>query len=393
MKVLVLQSELGVLRGGGENFTRNLFTAFAERGHLISAAFFSDNRGQYPIPLPATVEPIPIPVWSSANLGQETLASIGRYISNENTRRKWDRVKEALSWRTGRWHRSRFRRKVELKFADRWKEFDVVYVHGNSLLASQVARYRPTVLRLPGPVTAELEPVLRRVQAVCANGDAFAQIRCFLGDHATELPIGVDTDVFKPGITSVRNDLGWNGQHRVIGYVGRLLHLKGTDILAAAFRRISKAVPMVRLLIVGKGPEEDYIRSVLASEISSGFVHLEPDINHSQLAQWYRAMDLLVMPSRYENFSNAVVEAMACGIPFLAADVGGNKIMAKSGSGWVFESGSISALSVSLDKILAMDGELKARGRIGVDYVRRLHNWSSSAERLEQIIKDRLGVR
>src|SRR5258708_32145532 len=39
MKVLVLHSELGVLRGGGENFTRNLFAAFAERGHSVAAAF------------------------------------------------------------------------------------------------------------------------------------------------------------------------------------------------------------------------------------------------------------------------------------------------------------------------------------------------------------------
>jgi hypothetical protein len=42
MKILVLHSELGVLRGGGENFTRNVFVAFAERGHDVSAAFIAD---------------------------------------------------------------------------------------------------------------------------------------------------------------------------------------------------------------------------------------------------------------------------------------------------------------------------------------------------------------
>ncbi len=45
MRVLVLHSELGVLRGGGENFTRNLFAAFGERGHHVSACFVADLAG------------------------------------------------------------------------------------------------------------------------------------------------------------------------------------------------------------------------------------------------------------------------------------------------------------------------------------------------------------
>jgi glycosyltransferase involved in cell wall biosynthesis len=339
------------------------------------------------------MQPIPLKGWWSPNLGQTRLAAIGRYIPRESLlRKKWDHIQEAISWRIFRWHNVRFQRRVEFEFTNRWDQFDIVYVHSNTALASQVARYRPTVLRLPGPVTRELEPLLRKVHAVCANGDALTQIQRFIGDHAVELPIGVDTNVFRPGATSIRNDLGWTDQHRVIGYVGRLLHLKGADLLVAAFRRIHKAVPSARLLIIGNGPEEAYIRPALAREISQGIAHLESDINHHELTPWYRAIDLFVMPSRYENFSNAVLEAMACGIPFLAADVGGNKIMAKTGSGWVFQGGSISALSESLKRILAGECELNERGRIALSYVRRLHNWSSSAERLEQIINDRLGV-
>ena len=56
MNVLVLHSELGVLRGGGENFSRNLFTAFAERGHRIAAAFVADHNGRYPLPLPSAIQ-------------------------------------------------------------------------------------------------------------------------------------------------------------------------------------------------------------------------------------------------------------------------------------------------------------------------------------------------
>src|SRR5712691_9530403 len=111
MKVLILQSELGVLRGGGENFTRNLFTAFAARGHRVAAAFVTDRRGRYPIPLPSSIEPLPIRGWWSRKLGQATLSSVGSCIPFESRfRMGWDRVQEAICWRTVRWHDRRFQR-------------------------------------------------------------------------------------------------------------------------------------------------------------------------------------------------------------------------------------------------------------------------------------------
>src|SRR5437870_3441974 len=129
MRVLVLHSELGVLRGGGENFTRNLFTAFAERGHQVAAAFVSNPRGSYPTPLPPCIDPIPIPGWWSRKLGQATLSTIGRRVPSESwLRAEWDRVQEAICWRTIRWHNEGFQRRIEHEFKNRWAEFDVVYV-------------------------------------------------------------------------------------------------------------------------------------------------------------------------------------------------------------------------------------------------------------------------
>jgi glycosyltransferase involved in cell wall biosynthesis len=394
MKVLALQSELGVLRGGGENFTRNLLTAFAARGHRVAAVFVADYCGRYPLSLPSCIEPIPIRGWWSRKLGQATLSSIGGCIPFESPHRAaWDRVQEAICWRTIRWHDRRFQRRIEREFAHRWRDFDTVYVHGNALLASKVARYRPTVLRLPGPVTADLAPVLRAVHAVCANGDVLAQIRAFLGDHAIELPIGLDSQSFMPGSTSVRSGLGWMGQHRVVGYVGRLAHLKGVDLLAAAFHEISRTLAEARLLIVGSGEEEGKIRSVLAKELARGTVHIERDVNHEQLPEWYRAMDVLVMPSRYENFSNAILEGLACGIPFLASDIGGNRILAETGAGWLFESESVSSLGARLRSIIGNPPEMKACGELGSCYARERYNWAASAECLERIIASRLGVK
>jgi glycosyltransferase involved in cell wall biosynthesis len=392
MKVLVLHSELGVLRGGGENFSRNLFSAFAQRGHHVAAAFVADRRGRYPLALPPVIEPIPIHGWWSNNFGQATLSDIGRLFSPRGKyRKKWDHIQAAIGWRVFSWHKRRFQRRVAERFAKVWVEYDAIYVHGDALLANMVARYRLTVLRLPGPVTSELEPMLRGVDAVCANGDALNSIRQFLGSHVTELPVGIDSLLFQPGPSEIRSALGWQGS-RVVGYVGRLTHVKGIDILAKAFRDAISRVPDLRLLVIGSGEESYSVRALLAREFAKGAVHLEPDVSHENLVNWYRAMDLLIMPSRYENFSNSLLEGMACGLPFLASGVGGNKIMAQSGAGWLFDPGSVDSLSAQLTNVTINGSELKRRGQCGFDYVRSHHSWLATAERLEQIFLSRGGA-
>ena len=383
MRILILQSELGVLRGGGENFTRNLFTAFAARGHSVAAAFVADWGGKYPLPLPSSIEPIPIPGWWSRNLGQTTLASMSSYLTSEGQlRAAMDRVQDAVAWRSCAWHNRRFQRRIEKIFAKRWTDFDGVYVHADPTLASRVSQHRPTVLRLPGPVAPELAPTLRAVHTVCANGDALQNLRAFLHDQVVELPIGLDTESFTPGMSSVRSNLGWSASHFVVGYVGRLTHLKGVDLLAAAFREALGKAPEARLLLVGAGEEEQHIRTVLANEIGRGFVHIEPGVDHEELPAWFRAMDLMVMPSRYENHSNALLEAMACGLPFLVSHVGGNRKLSESGAGWLFEPGSAPALSRALCHILGSGPQPKMRGEVARRSVCNHHSWASTPKAL-----------
>jgi glycosyltransferase involved in cell wall biosynthesis len=245
---------------------------------------------------------------------------------------------------------------------------------------------------LPGPVSSDLIPILRSIPAVCAHDDGLAHLRSQLSEKANELPLGLDTKLFSPGATSVRSILGWTDQHRVIGYVGRLHPIKGIDLLSTAFHVISRKSLNVRLLVVGSGEEEKNVRSELAGELSRGIAHIEPAMDQKQLPEWYRAMDLMVMPSRYETMSNAVLEGMACGIPFLASNVGGNRTLGETGAGWVFDSGSASSLTDRLREIVGDDSQLRHRGRVGFRYVQAYHSWATSAERLERIIAEHLGV-
>jgi glycosyltransferase involved in cell wall biosynthesis len=396
MKILVVHSELGVLRGGGENFTKNLFTALARRGHDVFATFIADSKGRYPIALSEEMKPIPLAGYWSRKLGQETLSSVARRIPPGTAlRATWDRLQAALCWRTVQWHDRRFACRIQQDFSKRWEEFDVVYVHSSPFLASHVARHCPTVLGLPGPVSAELAPVLKMSHAVCINGDAFTQVRKFLGDHAVELPLGLE-DVFRPGSTQVRERLGWTRNNWVIGYVGRLAFVKGVDLLVDAFKDLQKTIPAARLLIVGTGEEEAKLRSRLRPELAEGIAHFEDDVPHESLADWYRAMDLFVMPSRYENLSNAVLEAMACGVPFLGSDVGGNRNFVEMEGGWLFAHGSVDSLTKTLCSLAENPCRASDQGRLTAQKVRQKYKWETSAKRLEEIfqscIKLKMGI-
>jgi glycosyltransferase involved in cell wall biosynthesis len=392
MKVLVLHSELGVLQGGGENVTRELFGAFARRGHRVRAAFVADRRGRYPLALPDGFEPHPLAGWWSATVGQRSLSRWRhRLPAGGRLEAALDRVQEALSWRSFAWHKRRFRERIAREFVGRWDDYHAIYVHGDVILASQVASRRPTVLRLPGPVGADSIPFLQQVQVVCSNGDALVRTRDLVGDHVVELPVGLDAELFSPGTSSIRTRLGWGPDDCVLGYVGRLTHLKGVDILASAFRELAGALPEVRLLMVGCGEAEGRLRGQLAP-VAAGRVQLESSVPHHELPDWFRAMDVMVMPSRYENYSNALLEAMGCGLPFVASDVGGNRTLAAAGAGWLFESGSPAALRTRLSEVIARPGERRERGALAARMVRDHYSWAASAERLEAIIGDRLGV-
>lgn len=132
------------------------------------------------------------------------------------------------------------------------------------------------------------------------------------------------------------------------------------------------------------------MRVVLAQECRRGIVHMAGDVSHDQLSSWYRAMDVLVIPSRYENFANVAIEALACGVPVLASDIGGNRMLRELGAAWLFEPNSVTALSACLRSVIDNRAELKSHGEAGSRSVQHRYSWAASAERLESIIASHL---
>lgn len=133
-----------------------------------------------------------------------------------------------------------------------------------------------------------------------------------LGDGSSN---GVDVERFSPGMSSVRERLGIPTEAPVIGFVGRLTRDKGIPELLKAFDQILAVAPTARLLLVGWFDKaEDALGKGLRSRIER-----DPQIHFTGFVQdtstYYKAMDVMVLPTYREGFPNVVLEAAATGIP------------------------------------------------------------------------------
>jgi len=128
---------------------------------------------------------------------------------------------------------------------------------------------------------------------------------------------GVDVARFSPGPSDVRERLGLPIEARVVGFTGRLTGDKGVPELIEAFDTILKAEPEAHLLLVGWFDDaEDALSDDLRARIESHpRIHCTGFVDDA--APYYRAMDLMVLPTWREGFPNAVLEAAATGIPVI----------------------------------------------------------------------------
>ena len=144
---------------------------------------------------------------------------------------------------------------------------------------------------------------------------------------------GVDLDVFSPGSRdAARRVHGLAQDALVLLFVGRIQPLKAPDILIRAAAQMVAADPSLRRRLVvaicggpsGSGLDQptalfDLARSLGILEL----VRFEPPGDRATLVQWYRAADVVVVPSYSESFGLDAIEAQACGTPVVASAVGG----------------------------------------------------------------------
>lgn len=135
---------------------------------------------------------------------------------------------------------------------------------------------------------------------------------------------GVDFDKFHPASRDEsRQLLGLAHHHRLLLWVGRMVPVKGLDVLLKSLRILKDQKVDVTALLIGSGPLEGKLKTEVETLGINENVQFQGNIAHDHLPDWYRAADLTVLPSLSEGIPNVLLESISCGTPFVASRVGG----------------------------------------------------------------------
>lgn len=208
-------------------------------------------------------------------------------------------------------------------------------------------------------------------------------------------PPGIDHDVFRPGdADDARRWLGL-GTAPIVLFVGRIQPLKGLDIAVEAVAGlpgefgVGSGLP--HLVVVG-GPsgsegEHELTRAfdlALRLGLEDRF-HVVPPQPHTNLAGFYRAANLLVMPSRSETFGLVAAEAQACGLPVVASAVGGlPHVVCDGTSGFLVDGLDPADYTTAMLRILGDPAVATKLSDGAIEHAEQF-SWSTTADRLLEL--------
>jgi len=203
------------------------------------------------------------------------------------------------------------------------------------------------------------------------------------------IPMGVDTKTFNPKtLPSLRAKLGLGSEPLILS-LARLHPSKGLTNLIKAMRKVADEVRGAKLAVVGRGPEERMLKTQVNSlGLQSSVSVITEHIMHREMPGVYASCEVFVLPSIYEPFGSAAVEAMATGKPVVATRVGGLRdIVVHERTGFHLNPGDSNSLSDRLVTLLQDDG---LRKRMGSEARRRaveVYDWSVVAEQYEALYR------
>lgn len=248
----------------------------------------------------------------------------------------------------------------------RFDAIDAHYFFPDGVAAAMLARW----FKLPLAITARgsdinqiaQHPIARRAVVWAAGvadrlitvSRALRNALIALGTDASRIVVlrnGVDAARFKPvDRDEARRRHALDGSRKVVLSVGRLHPLKGHDLVIDAIA----AMPDTLLLIAGAGAERDALVAHAAVRGVTDRVRFLGQQVHEDLAALYSSADALVLASSHEGWPNVLLEAMACGTPVVATDVGGtSEIVTSPEAGILVQERSGKAIAAALQTLFA----------------------------------------
>jgi len=201
---------------------------------------------------------------------------------------------------------------------------------------------------------------------------------------------GVDVNRFRP-LTGVKDEmrkkLGISKDATVILTVRRLVYKNGIDTLLESAKLVIKKNPKLVFVVVGKGPDFEEVREKIAQLGLQRNFRLTGFVSEEELPGYYNAADFFVLPSKSgEGLPLVALEAMACGLPLIATNVGGTSEIMSEEYGKLVPPNSPNSLAEAILEFSCKDlAALKKKLRAMME---QKYSWDRNVEKLGKIYEE-----
>ena len=222
-------------------------------------------------------------------------------------------------------------------------------------------------------VEAWLRKLYRRCDALVAPSDGMVEVLREQRMHR-EIGIwsrGVDRAIFNSGVRDIalRRSVGIADDEAAIGFLGRVVMEKGLPEFADTMNELTERGVPHKVLVLGDGPAREWFADKVPEARFAGY------LKGAELGRWVAGMDVFFNPSITETFGNVTLEAMACGVPVVAARATGSTTLVRDGeTGTLVDPGDIAAFADTLQRYLE-DPALRATHGAAGEARSKLFDW------------------
>lgn len=205
--------------------------------------------------------------------------------------------------------------------------------------------------------------LISRMDGVIATN---SQTASYLEVPSTVIMHGIDTERFSPPTDKAEAKVarGLDPHRKYAGCFGRIRHQKGTDLFVDTMIRVLPDHPQWSAIVAGRatGPHVDFENGLKERVRAAGLADRILFVGeHTNINEWYRALDLFIAPQRWEGFGLTPLEAMSTGVPVIATDVGAFPELVREGeTGTVIGRDNLDAMTNAANLFLSDEQLLRA---------------------------------